>query len=118
MSVVQGNHAESLAKAYLLKQGLRFITHNFRSRLGEIDLIMQDKDVLVFIEVRARSSNGYGGALSSVTLSKQRKLVKTALYYLLKHNLHDKLPMRFDVVSLDGAQWQITWIKNAFDADV
>lgn len=118
MSIVQGTHAESLARSYLLKQGLTFVAHNFRSRLGEIDLIMRDKETLVFIEVRARTSNAYGGALSSVTISKQRKLVKTALYYLLKHNLHDKLPTRFDVVSLDGAQQQITWVKNAFDADV
>ena len=117
MSTAQGVHTEFLARTYLIAQGLIFVTHNFRSRYGEIDLVMQDKDVLVFIEVRARTSHLYGDALSSVTVSQRRKLIKTASYYLLKHGLHDKLPTRFDVVALDGIKPRITWVKNAFDSD-
>lgn len=114
----KGQKAEDLACEYLKKQGLRFITRNFRSRFGEIDLILRDKTVLVFVEVRSRSSMAFGGAIASVTLGKQQKIVKTAQFYLVKHGLQDKMPVRFDVVALEGKSGQINWIKQAFGADV
>lgn len=117
MSISHGLRAESFVKAYLIEQGLMFVAQNFRSKSGEIDLIMKDKDTLVFVEVRARTSPLYGDALSSVTYFKRRKLVKTATYYLLQQGLHDRLATRFDVVALDGFQPRMTWIKNAFDLD-
>ncbi len=117
MSLNIGFAAEERAKDYLTAHGLRWVTSNYRCRLGEIDLIMRDKTDLVFVEVRARTSNAFGGAIASITHSKRQKLIRTALLYLQTTKLHDKLPCRFDVVSLDGAPSQITWIKHAFGMD-
>lgn len=117
MSQQIGFAAEEHARQYLGKQGLIWLESNYRCRLGEIDLIMRDKDYLVFVEVRARASNAYGGAVQSVNKGKQQKLIRTATLYLQTKRLYDKHPCRFDVLSLDGALPQITWIKNAFGVD-
>lgn len=117
MSQKIGFAAEEHARSYLSAQGLRWVISNYSCRLGEIDLIMYDKDCLVFIEVRARASSAYGDAAQSVTRSKQQKLIRTATLYLQTKKLYDKQPSRFDVLSLDGVPPRITWIKNAFGAD-
>ena len=117
MSLKIGDAAEALARDYLMKHGLRWITSNYRCRIGEIDLIMHDKDYLVFVEVRARASLTFGGALTSITRKKQQKIVKTAQLYLQTNNLHDKQACRFDVISLEGSPPNITWIQHAFEAD-
>ena len=117
MSLKIGFTAEEQAKDYLTAQGLTWVASNYRCRLGEIDLIMRDKTDLVFVEVRARASNTFGGAIASITRSKRQKLIRTALLYLQTTKLHDKLPSRFDVVSLEGTPRQITWIKHAFGVD-
>ena len=109
-----GMLAEDFAKKYLIQQGLTWRASNYRCRLGEIDLIMHDGEYLVFVEVRARRSAAFGGGLSSVTHSKQQKLIKTAWIYLMKHKLHATHACRFDVLSLDGDPPQINWVKNAF----
>lgn len=114
MSLQIGFAAEKEACDYLLAQGLTFVTNNFRSRMGEIDLIMQDGEYLVFVEVRSRISQEYGGALGSVTRSKQQKIMKTALYYLSVTKQHNQRPIRFDVLGIDETPYQMTWIKNAF----
>lgn len=114
MSQQIGFAAEAHAHEYLKAQGLILIISNYRCTMGEIDLIMRDKTHLVFIEVRARTNNAFGGALASITLEKQRKLRKAALHYLSTNHLHDKFPVRFDVLAMDGKSRQITWVKNAF----
>ena len=114
MSQTAGFKAEDCARVYLLEQGLTWITSNYRARCGEIDLIMQELDVLVFVEVRARSSMAFGGGAASVTYHKQQKLIRTASLYLQKFKLHDECVARFDVVSLDGVPPAITWIRDAF----
>ncbi|MDF1756760.1 MAG: YraN family protein [Legionellaceae bacterium] len=114
MSLKKGLGAEENARDYLLTQGLVFKKSNYRSRLGEIDLIMHDGVYLVFIEVRSRSSIKYGSALESVTVSKQQKIKKTAALYLSANKLHDKYPIRFDVISLQGNPPEIQWVKGAF----
>lgn len=114
MSQQKGFVAEAHAKDYLTQQGLVWRVSNYRCRLGEIDLIMQDQEYIVFVEVRARSSSAYGNAVDSVTYAKQKKLLKTATLYLLTNNLYDTHPCRFDVLSLQGIPPQIEWIKNAF----
>ncbi|KTD51995.1 hypothetical protein Lqui_0839 [Legionella quinlivanii] len=116
MSVEFGKQTERQAVQFLKKQGLQFIESNFRCRWGEVDVIMRDASTLVFVEVRARSSFDYGGAIASITVAKQRKLIKTANYYLLTKKLHDKCAARFDVVLFEGKPLQIEWIKNAFDS--
>jgi putative endonuclease len=115
MSQKIGFAAENRARNHLTDHGLRWITSNYRCRLGEIDLIMRDGDYLVFVEVRARAANTYGNALESVTWHKRQKLIKTAMFYLQTYKIQDKFCSRFDIVSIDGMQPSITWIKNAFE---
>ncbi|WP_018152655.1 YraN family protein [Leeia oryzae] len=113
MSLVAGHSAEQLAALYLQQQGLKLLTRNYRCRFGEIDLIMQDGKTLVFVEVRARKSKTFGGAVASVTASKQQKLILTAQSYLstLRH-----LPAcRFDVVGFEGQDAPPHWIRHAFE---
>ena len=115
---LSGAKAEKVACRYLQKQGLRLIVRNFRMPVGEIDLIMQDNDALVFIEVRYRRRKDYGSALESVTRAKQTKLIKTALLYLQRHQHWQNSPMRFDVVGLDDDNSVVgQWVKNAFFTD-
>lgn len=109
----KGKESEEIAVNYLMKQGLKLLEKNYRSRCGEIDLIMQDKDTIVFVEVRARSSSYFGGPLASINRAKQKKLIKTGTFYLLKH----PGPARFDVVCFEGTPAKLQWIKNAFDLE-
>lgn len=108
-----GKKAEDVASSFLIKNGLVLVTRNYRCRFGEIDLIMQDSDTLVFIEVRYRKNDNYGDAAESVGREKQRKLVFTANQYLIEHPCDT--PTRFDVVALTGNQTP-QWITNAFSA--
>lgn len=120
-----GQQIEGLVCDYLRRQKLKLIVRNYRCRLGEIDLIMHDQAILVFIEVRYRQHQNFGSSLESVNLIKRNKIIKTAEYYLLSHQLFEKMACRFDVVGvkpsieklaniskLDPAQ--VEWIKNAF----
>jgi putative endonuclease len=113
-----GDDAESLALAYLQRQGLVLVQRNYRvaggphARGAEVDLILRERDgTLVFAEVRSRAGAEHGGALASVTATKQRRIVRAAQHYLLR--LASLPPCRFDVVALDGGQ--IQWVKAAFD---
>lgn len=119
----QGEYTESLACRYLESKGFKLIEKNFSCRLGEIDLIMQDNDSLVFVEVRYRRSNNFGSGAESITVSKQSKLIKTASLYLQSHDKRNKYSARFDVISITGFietenidNIDFNWIKNAFDA--
>jgi putative endonuclease len=116
MSLTAGLAAEETARQYLITQGLTWVESNFRCRLGEIDLVMRDKDYWVFVEVRARTSSAYGSALESVHYRKQQKLLKTASFYLTAHKLHNQAKVRFDVISIEGKKTDIRWISNAFGA--
>ncbi|QIU90559.1 YraN family protein [Yokenella regensburgei] len=108
-----GDAWEQQARRWLENKGLRFIAANVRGRRGEIDLIMRDGRVTVFIEVRYRQSASYGGAAASVTRSKQKKLLHTARLWLAGHNgSFDTVDCRFDVVAFTGNQ--IEWLQNAF----
>ena len=117
MSRTIGSLGEQQACDYLKSQGLTLVMSNYSCRMGEIDHIMQDGDCLVFVEVRTRASNAFGGALASVTYSKQQKLIKTAMLYLTIHKRHNQQPIRFDVLSMEGVPAVITWVKNAFGSD-
>jgi putative endonuclease len=103
-----GQMAEMAAERYLIEHGLRLVTRNFYSRFGEIDLIMRDQDCLVFVEVKARRLSLIEG-LYSITPHKQRKLIQTAKYYILK--LGYQPCCRFDAVILTNAG-EITWLRN------
>lgn len=111
-----GETAETLAKQYLLDKGLSFVEQNFRALSGEIDLIMMQDECLVFIEVRYRKNQDFGGALESITPSKQSKIRKTALYYLQKNANMPFKECRFDVIAATGKgeSFEIQWLANAF----
>ncbi|MBL4743473.1 MAG: YraN family protein [Cycloclasticus sp.] len=110
-----GQQGEDLALKFLQTKGLQLEQRNYRSRFGEIDLIMQDSEHIVFVEVRLRSSNDFGGALSSVDRRKQRKLIKCAQQYMMTEQT--PLGFRFDVIAISPStpQHEIQWITNAFD---
>ena len=112
---IVGNHAENLALKYLQRKKLTLIESNFFCRHGEIDLVMQDSDYLVFVEVRHRKSNKFGGAIASIDVRKQNKLRRSAEYYLIKHKKTDS-PCRFDILCVDGnlSAPNYDWIHNAF----
>jgi putative endonuclease len=114
-----GDAFEDRALAHLERAGLKRVARNFRTRFGEIDLIMLDGDVLVFVEVRYRRSRGFGSAADSVTASKQARLVRAARGYLAAHPGHAAHACRFDLVAFDGppARPVIDWQRGAFDAE-
>lgn len=108
-SRIVGTSAESISLEYLKKQGLILLHRNFYSKFGEIDLIMRDKQDIVFVEVKMRSS-GYEDAVSSISQSKQKKIMLTARYYILK-NYKEEPSCRFDAILLSSFN-QIVWLKN------
>ena len=107
-----GDAGEDQALAYLERAGLRLVARQVASRLGEIDLIMRDRDEWVFVEVRRRSRNDYGSAADSIGAAKQGRLRRSAEAWLQRHH-GDRWPAcRFDVCAIDGDR--IDWIRNAF----
>lgn len=109
-----GAAAESLAAEYLTARGLRIIERNFRVRGGEIDLIANDKGTLVFVEVRLRSRNDFGGAGASITFTKQQRIILAARHYL---QIHGERDCRFDCILLNGLNIDtIEWITGAFSS--
>jgi putative endonuclease len=110
-----GALAEQWAAQYLQRQGLQPVAQNYRSRYGEIDLIMRDGATLVFVEVRLRRNADFGGAAASIDARKQQRIVLTAQQYLA--GLPHTPPCRFDALLMDDAQGRnAQWLKNAFDA--
>jgi len=112
----RGKQAEDRACRYLQARGLQLLQRNYHSKRGEIDLILQDTDSLVFVEVRYRRHSGYGSAAESVDTHKQSKLVACARHFLQAHAGAANQPCRFDVVSVNGNSNAIDWIQNAFSA--
>ncbi len=105
-----GDKAETQARRYLEKQGMKLLTSNYRCNCGEIDLIMQHNQVLVFIEVRCRADSRFGSAAETVDHRKQRKIIKAAQFYLQQHR--HEVACRFDVVALTSGK--LSWIPDAF----
>ncbi|MCP3870408.1 MAG: YraN family protein [Gammaproteobacteria bacterium] len=111
----RGKCSEDQARRYLEKQGLKTLQCNFRTRRGEIDLIMLDTQTLVFVEVRYRKGNRYGSAAESVTAQKQQRLTLAARQFLLGKPRFSNSACRFDVIALSGEEpVEIEWIKDAF----
>ncbi|MCL9781482.1 YraN family protein [Vibrio sp. S4M6] len=109
-----GSKYEATAQKYLVQHGLHFIEKNFSVKCGEIDLIMREGDIIVFVEVKYRKTQQFGHAAESVTRNKMRKLVNSANLWLNKHNLSPhSTDFRFDVVAIHQNGDHIEWIKNA-----
>ncbi len=116
--VASGQQAEQLACRYLQKSGLKLLASNYHSRYGEIDLIMQDRNKLVFVEVRFRKSNDRMHATETIDRNKCERIIKTALDYLQKVKQNEMNQCRFDVVTITPEQntLSINWIPDAFQA--
>jgi putative endonuclease len=111
---VAGGDAEEVAARFLARRGLQVIARNYRTRLGEIDLVARDGATLVFVEVRMRagSSARFGGAAASVDSRKRRRIEAAARQFLAR--LAHEPPCRFDVVTLDGDA-ALEWHRAAFE---
>ena len=109
---VTGSLAEEQAARFLQKKGVKILARNFHDRDGEIDIIGEEDGVLLFIEVKYRSSQRFGAPEEAVTPEKQRSICRTALYYLHVTERGTQIPMRFDVISVTDAG--IRWIRDAF----
>ena len=118
----KGLRFEDRARDYLLERGLLLIQSNYRCRFGEIDLIMRDRDTVCFIEVKFRKSFAFGGAAVSISRSKQRKIIKTALFFLAAHKRLAHHALRFEartglIQQQPKSTSDFNWIKNAFYAE-
>lgn len=115
----RGAAVEAAARDLLVAHGLSPVAANATYRFGELDLVMRDADVLVFVEVRHRSAGRFGGGAESVTRTKRRRLVQAAQLFLGAHPRLADLPCRFDVVEAEGdpAAPRLNWLRDAFRAD-
>ncbi len=110
---------EKISRAQeLRRRGYEIIERRYRTRYGEIDIVARDQDVTVFVEVKARGGNDFGGGAAAVTGWKQRRIAKMAMDFLARHRLHDR-PCRFDVVTVDVRQGvpSVEVFTHAFDSD-
>jgi putative endonuclease len=109
-----GQRAEALAAAHLERHGLSIVARNVRQRFGELDLVARDGGTLVFVEVRLRRRDDYGGAAASITAAKRARLVKSAELYLA--SIGHAPPCRFDAILLDGLDpARLEWLRNVID---
>lgn len=109
-----GTHYEELAIEYLKEKGYQILEHNYRNRLGELDVIAMDKDTLVAVEVKYRGSLEFGNALEAVNYQKQRRISRTFLLYYSSHGFLENVSCRFDVIGINK-QGEIIHIENAFE---
>lgn len=112
----KGEQAEQQAHDFLQSKGFSLLQKNYRCYFGEIDLIMQDQEDIVFVEVRSRYRMDFGNATDSIDKNKQRKIIKTATHFLQLKGWLYKVNSRFDVIAIHSAasKMQLEWYKNAF----
>lgn len=104
---------EEQAARFLIEQGFQILERNYRCKQGEIDLIARDGAYLVFVEVKYRVNTQAGYPSEAITIQKQKKIIRTAMYYCYQQKVAQTQACRFDVVSILGGQ--IKLIKNAFE---
>jgi putative endonuclease len=109
-----GIKGECLVAEYLTKKGFKILAKNYRARCGEIDLIAQKDEYVLFVEVKTRKTN-YFPIASVVTYAKQKKIVNTAQLFVLKNQIKDKV-LRFDIATVTCAEhgYKIEYLENAF----
>lgn len=114
---IRGCEAERLAALFLERRGLRVMERNFHVRGGEIDLICLDGKTLVFVEVRLRSREDFGGAAASITPAKRRRILLAARHYLARRGCAS-MDCRFDCILMSALyEDSIEWVRHAFAAD-
>ena len=111
-----GKLGEEIAAEHLVGVGYEIVERNFRCPLGEMDIVARDHETLVFVEVRSRRTDNYGGPLESIGFAKQKKISRVAEYYLNRHGLQ-QIKARFDVVAvkLPPSRPEVELIRDAFD---
>jgi putative endonuclease len=116
MRISTGKRGEEVAAAHLAEAGYRIIERNYRCIFGEIDIVAEEGETLVFVEVKSRRSEAYGNPLLAVGCRKQKTISRISLQYLADKHLHQR-PARFDVVAvmLLPAGHRIELIRNAFE---
>ncbi len=111
-----GKQGERVAELYLQKKGYKVVERNYRCSGGELDLIVLDRRVVVFVEVKTRTGDGFGTPLEAVEFRKQRRMIRAAQFFLAEKNLHQR-DARFDVVGVSwpGKEPMVEHIENAFE---
>jgi putative endonuclease len=114
--LILGKEGERVAELYLKHKGYKLVERNYRCSAGELDLIVLDRRVVVFVEVKTRSGHGFGSPLEAVEFHKQRKMIQAAQYFLSEKRLHQR-DARFDVVGISwpGREPVVEHIENAFE---
>lgn len=112
----RGKDAEDNASNYLQRQGLRLVARNFRTRRGELDLVLLDGDTVVVVEVRRRGNPRFGGALASIGAVKRGRIVLATRLLLAQQPWLAGRPLRFDVIAIE-ATGKLHWIRGAFGTD-
>jgi putative endonuclease len=119
----EGARFEAAAEAHLIAHGLVPLLRNFNCRLGELDLVMRDRDTLVVVEVRARAPTRFGTAVETIGPAKRRRIVRATQVLLAARPEFARLPLRFDVVAFEVAADterpggdHVQWLRAAFDA--
>ncbi len=113
-----GKEGEKAAVKFLKKRGYRIVEKNYRNKAGEIDIVAEQDQVLVFVEVKSRADNERGEPLEAVTPHKQRKIVQVAKGFMIQHRIENR-DCRFDVVGIKGnpnqpKTWEIELVQDAF----
>lgn len=109
-----GKKGENLAEKFLFQQGLKILSRNYRTSQGELDIIAQSRQEIIFVEVKTRSSQKFGSPVEAVNHRKQEKLKQVAQAYLTAHRL-ENCPIRFDVVAIEvfpQGESKIEWLKG------
>lgn len=114
--ILLGREGERIAERFLTKKGYKLVERNYRCAAGELDLIVLDQRVIVFVEVKTRTGMGYGTALEAVEARKQRKMIYAAQFFLNAKKLTQR-EARFDVIGISwpGTEPQVEHIENAFE---
>lgn len=111
-----GKEGERVAELYLQKKGYKLVERNYRCSGGELDLVVLDRRVVVFVEVKTRTGIGFGSPLEAVEFHKQRRMIRAAQFFLAEKNLQQR-DARFDVVGVSwpGREPVVEHIENAFE---
>lgn len=114
-----GRIGEEMALAYIKKNNIKILDTNFRSRFGEIDIIGLNKKNLIFYEVKYRKNNNYGDSSFTINQKKKKKLIKTAMYFIILNQMYKKHNIRFDAILINNFQGdvEISFIKNIIQTD-
>lgn len=108
----KGMRGEEIARLHLKADGYKILESNFSTKMGEIDIVAKDHDVLVFVEVKTATSSRFGSPLSWIPEWKQRRIIKVSQVYIMKRGVYNR-PVRFDVIAIEESG-KVCHIKDAF----